>query len=87
MIIQTKNPPAGGADGPLECQLLAGVDCSESAPEIAPAQETPQPRRIEVRIAVNAARAPYGRSRIFCLTNHDLERLLAHAESLDRRSS
>jgi hypothetical protein len=47
----------------------------------------PQPRRIEVRIAVNAARAPYGRSRIFYLTNHDLERLLAHAESLDRRSS
>jgi hypothetical protein len=45
----------------------------------------PQPRRIEVRIAVNAARAPYGRSRIFHLT--DLERLLAHAESLDWRSS
>jgi hypothetical protein len=53
----------------------------------APAPPPPRPRRIEVRIAVNAARAPYGRSRIFYLTNHDLERLLAHAESLDRRSS
>ena len=38
-MIQTKNPPAGGADGPLECQLLAGVDGSESAPKTAPAQE------------------------------------------------
>jgi hypothetical protein len=38
MIIQTKNPPAGGADGPLELSSYGGVDCSESAPEIAPAQ-------------------------------------------------
>jgi hypothetical protein len=37
MTIQTKNPP-GEADGPLECQLLAGVDGSESAPKTAPAQ-------------------------------------------------
>jgi hypothetical protein len=34
-----ENPSAWGADGPLECQLLAGIDCSESAPKTAPAQE------------------------------------------------
>jgi hypothetical protein len=38
-MIQTKNPPAGGADGPLELSSYGGVDCSESAPETAPAQE------------------------------------------------
>jgi hypothetical protein len=34
----TKGPPPGQEDGPLECQLLAGVDGSESAPNTAPAQ-------------------------------------------------
>jgi hypothetical protein len=37
-MIQTKNPPAGGADGSIELSSYGGVDCSESAPEIAPAQ-------------------------------------------------
>jgi hypothetical protein len=38
MIIQMKRSPPGGADGPLELSSYGGVDCSESAPEIAPAQ-------------------------------------------------
>jgi hypothetical protein len=46
----------------------------------------PQPRRIEVRIAVNAARAPYGRSRIFRLRERDLAELVAQAERLERRA-
>jgi hypothetical protein len=38
-MVLTKGPPPGQEDGPLECQLLAGVDCPESAPKTAPAQE------------------------------------------------
>jgi hypothetical protein len=39
MTLHAKRPPAGGADGPLELSSLSGVDCSESAPKTAPAQE------------------------------------------------
>jgi hypothetical protein len=39
MTLHAKRPPAGGADGPLELSSYGGVDASESAPKIAPAQE------------------------------------------------
>jgi hypothetical protein len=39
MTFAAKGPPPGGEGDPLECQLLAGVDGSESAPKTAPAQE------------------------------------------------
>jgi hypothetical protein len=39
MTLPAKRPSAGGADGPFECQLLAGDDSSEGAPKTTPAQE------------------------------------------------
>jgi hypothetical protein len=39
MIIQTKNPTAGGAAGLENASLPGGIDCPSNAPEIAPAQE------------------------------------------------
>jgi hypothetical protein len=39
MTIHAKGPHPGHGGGPLESQLLAGVDSSESAPKTAPAQE------------------------------------------------
>jgi hypothetical protein len=40
MTLHAKRPPAGGADGPLECQLLAGagVDVQANTPKPAPSQ-------------------------------------------------
>jgi hypothetical protein len=45
----------------------------------------PQPRRIEVRIAVNAARAPLGRTRILMLRESDIDELIAITLRLERR--
>ncbi len=39
MTIQTKNPPGGESDGPLECQLLAGVDTQEANQNRPPPQD------------------------------------------------
>jgi hypothetical protein len=39
MILHTKEPPPGHGGDSLECQLLAGVDGSSSAPKTAPAQD------------------------------------------------
>lgn len=46
----------------------------------------PRPRRIEVRFAAADARAPIGRTRIFRLTESDLERLIDHAVRLESRA-
>jgi hypothetical protein len=39
MIIQTKNPTAGGAAGLENASLPGGTDCPSNAPETTPAQE------------------------------------------------
>jgi hypothetical protein len=39
MTIRAKGPPPGHGGGPLELSSYGGVDCSESAPKNAPAQE------------------------------------------------
>jgi hypothetical protein len=45
----------------------------------------PQPRRLEVRISVADGRAPFGRTRIFRLTESDLDQLIAVAMRTQRR--
>jgi hypothetical protein len=39
MTIRAKGPPPGHGGGPLELSSCGGIDCSESAPKTAPAQE------------------------------------------------
>jgi hypothetical protein len=46
----------------------------------------PRPRRLEVRIAADDGRAPYGRTRPFRLSDSDLERLIQTAERLEARA-
>jgi hypothetical protein len=45
----------------------------------------PQPRRLEVRISVADGRAPFGRTRIFRLTESDLDQLINAATLLEPR--
>jgi hypothetical protein len=47
----------------------------------------PQPRRrYETRIAVSSARSPIGRTRVFRLTESDVELLIAAAMRMERRA-
>ena len=45
----------------------------------------PQPRRIDVKISAADTRSPIGRTRIFRLTDHDFEQLIATAERFEAR--
>jgi hypothetical protein len=50
-------------------------------------QREPQPRRrYEMRIVVSSARMPIGRSRVFHLTEIDVEQLIAVAARMERRA-
>jgi hypothetical protein len=51
MTFAARGPPPGVEGGPLECQLLAGVDGSESASKTAPAQENLLLEAIKARAA------------------------------------
>jgi hypothetical protein len=44
----------------------------------------PQPQRLEVRISADDSRAPYGRSRLFRLSERDLQQLIATALKMER---
>jgi len=44
----------------------------------------PRPRRLSVRISVADSRSPIGRTRIFRLSDHDLDQLIAVAMRLER---
>jgi len=58
-----------------------------SFPALPRRRHVPPPQRIDVRItAVNAAGAPYGRSRTFRLTHGDIDALVAHAERMEARA-
>jgi hypothetical protein len=97
-MVLTKGPPPGQEDGPLECQLLAGVDYSKSAPKTASAQANPlrtprleraailtfprPPRRISVRISAADGRVPIGRTRPLRLRESDLAWLIETAERM-----
>ena len=43
----------------------------------------PRPRRLEVRITVADGRAPFGRTRLFRLDEHDVEKLIDCALRLE----
>jgi hypothetical protein len=45
----------------------------------------PRPQRLEVRISVDDARGPYGRTRIFRLSERDFEQLIDHAFRMEAR--
>jgi hypothetical protein len=52
-----------------------------------PAPPPPQPRRrYETRIVVSAPRMPIGRSRVFRLSESDIELLIAAAQRMERRA-
>jgi len=46
---------------------------------------SPRLRRIDVRISAADTRSPIGRTRIFRLTDHDFEQLIATAERFEAR--
>jgi hypothetical protein len=52
---------------------------------LVPPPSPPRPRRLEIRISVADARGPYGRTRIFRLSEHDFEQLIVTAERFEAR--
>ena len=47
--------------------------------------QQPRPRRIDVRISVADGRAPIARSRLFKLSDRNLQELIDHATQMERR--
>jgi hypothetical protein len=57
-----------------------------SRPRLRLVEKPPWPCRLEVQIAVADGRAPYGRSRIFRLSENAIEELVDTAERMERRA-
>lgn len=71
MTLHTKNPPAGGADGPLECQLLAGVDSSKlKPPHQKPQIKFQDPAEAEFDAEIARALVASGWRATACLLTH-----------------
>jgi hypothetical protein len=52
---------------------------------LVPPPSPPRPRRLDVRIAVSAARLPILRTRIFHLAENDIDELIAVVMRMERR--
>jgi hypothetical protein len=54
---------------------------------LVPPTSPPRPRRLEVRISVADGRAPFGRTRLFRLSDRNLQELIDTALRLEARRS